>query len=60
MLSQFILWLKTFVLAEEEGQTLAEYALLLFFIALAVIAILVVLGPQIADIYQQIVDALGA
>jgi len=45
-------------LAREEGQDLAEYALLLVFIAIAVIAALTALGPQIAAIYVQITEAL--
>ena len=42
----------------EEGQDLAEYALLLVFIAIAVIAALTALGPQLAAIYTQITQAL--
>lgn len=53
---------KQFTIAEqlgrEEGQDLAEYALLLVFIAIAVIAALTALGPQIAAIYTQITQAL--
>ena len=45
-------------LQREEGQDLAEYALLLVFIAIAVIAALTALGPQIAAIYTQITQAL--
>lgn len=45
-------------LRREEGQDLAEYALLLVFIAIAVIAALTALGPQIAAIYTQITQAL--
>jgi len=45
--------------AEDRGAGLAEYALLLFLIALAVFATLGLLGAQINDIYQQVVAALG-
>lgn len=45
-------------LRREEGQDLAEYALLLVFIAIAVIAALTALGPQLAAIYTQITQAL--
>ena len=45
-------------LRSEEGQDLAEYALLLVFIAIAVIAALTALGPQLAAIYTQITQAL--
>jgi len=45
-------------MGREEGQDLAEYALLLVFIAIAVIAALTALGPQLAAIYTQITEAL--
>ena len=60
MIAQFLLWLKTFVVTEEKGQTLVEYALLLVLIAIVVIAVLVVLGPVVAAVYQQIIDAISA
>jgi len=43
---------------EEEGQDLAEYALLLFLIALAVVLTLTALGTTIAGIFTQIAAAL--
>lgn len=46
-------------LQREDGQDLAEYALLLVFIAIAVIAALTALGPQLAAIYTQITQALA-
>ena len=42
----------------EEGQTMAEYALLLVLIAIIVIAALLLLGPQIATVYNNITTAL--
>ncbi len=45
-------------LPREEGQGLVEYALILVLISIAVIAVLMLVGPQIRDIFQQIVDAL--
>ena len=59
MISQFLLWLKTFVITDEKGQTLAEYALLLVLIAIVVIVALTVLGPVIHAAYFQISGALG-
>ncbi len=61
MLFQAYFWLKNFLgkFSQEEGQGLVEYALILVFIAIVVIAVLEVLGPGVADIYQQIVDALS-
>lgn len=41
----------------EEGQGLTEYAMLLAFIALIVFAILYVLGPAVANLYQNVVDS---
>lgn len=43
---------------DERGQTLVEYALLLFFIAIVVIAALVVLGPTISGIFQSVNDQI--
>jgi len=43
----------------EEGQGLVEYALILVLVAIVVIAILTLLGGRVADVFQQIVDALG-
>lgn len=42
--------------ADDRGQTLVEYALLLFFIAIVVIAALIVLGPTISGIFQSVND----
>lgn len=42
----------------EEGQGLVEYALILFLVAIVVIAILVLLGQQIQSVFSQVVSAL--
>jgi pilus assembly protein Flp/PilA len=39
---------------DESGQGLVEYALIVFLIAVVVIAILLLLGPQIAGIFNGI------
>lgn len=39
------------LLCEEEGQTLVEYGLLVSFAALVVIAILIVLGGKVRDVF---------
>ena len=44
---------------QEKGQTLIEYALIIVLIAVVVVIVLLVLGPQIADVFQQIVDSLA-
>ncbi len=47
-------------LPHEEGQGLVEYALILVLVALVVIAILTLLGPQIANVFSRITNELGA
>jgi pilus assembly protein Flp/PilA len=46
-------------LPREKGQGLVEYALILVLVAIVVIAILALLGPQIANIFSQITNGLG-
>jgi pilus assembly protein Flp/PilA len=43
---------------KEKGQGLVEYALILVLIAVVVIAILVILGPQIANVFSTISSSL--
>jgi pilus assembly protein Flp/PilA len=43
---------------DEEGQTLVEYGLLLALIAIVVIAALVILGPIVSGIFNEIGDSL--
>lgn len=45
-------------LEREEGQGLVEYALILVLVAIVVIAILTLLGPQIGNVFSRITDAL--
>jgi len=42
----------------EEGQTLTEYGLLLFFIAIVVIVAVTVLGEQISSIFSSVATSL--
>lgn len=46
-------------LTREDGQGLVEYALILVLVAIVVIAILAILGPQIGEVFSTIVNALG-
>lgn len=46
-------------LPHEEGQGLVEYALLLIFIAMVVLAILTLLGPYLGNIYSQVTNSLS-
>jgi pilus assembly protein Flp/PilA len=43
----------------EEGQGLVEYALILVLVAIVVIAILAIMGPQIGNIFSRITNGLG-
>ena len=47
------------MLQRQEGQGLVEYALILVLVAIVVIAIMAVLGPQIGNIFSQITTGLG-
>ena len=42
----------------ERGQGLVEYALLFVFIVLVVIILLTIFGPQLGNIYSNIIDNL--
>lgn len=41
-----------------KGQGLVEYALILVFVALVVVAALLIFGPKVGDLYSSIVGAL--
>ncbi len=42
----------------EEGQGLVEYALILVLVAVVVIAVLTLLGPAVAQVFQEILNYL--
>ncbi len=46
-------------LPREEGQGLVEYALILVLVAIAVIALLALLGTQVQKVFSQITSALS-
>lgn len=48
------------LIREESGQTMVEYGLLIALISIAVIAVLVALGPRIASFFQSVDDRLAA
>ena len=50
----------TRLLKEESGQTMVEYGLLIALISIAVIAVLVALGPRIAGFFQSVDDQLAS
>ena len=43
-------------LPREKGQGLVEYALILVLVAIVVIAVLLILGPAIGDVFSTIVS----
>lgn len=43
-------------LQREDGQGLVEYALVLVLVAVVIIAILTLLGPQIGNVFSKITD----
>jgi pilus assembly protein Flp/PilA len=45
-------------LPREEGQGLVEYALILVLVAIVVIAILLLVGPAVGDVFSTIVSNL--
>ena len=47
-----------FLAPKEKGQGLAEYALIIAFVAIVVIAILTILGPAVSSWYQAIIVGL--
>ena len=59
MLRELLDRIRLVVEGQEKGQTLIEYALLVLLIAIIVIAVLVLLGPQIATVFENIRTSLG-
>jgi pilus assembly protein Flp/PilA len=45
--------------SREEGQDMIEYALLAALISIVAIAIIILLGPYLKDLFQDVVNALG-
>ncbi len=45
--------------SEEKGQGLVEYALIIFLVAVLVIGILVIMGPQIGSVFSAITKGLA-
>ena len=43
----------------EEGQTMTEYALILAVVALAVVAVLTLMGDRVGEVFQSIIDSFG-
>ncbi len=48
------------ILNREEGQDMVEYALLAALISIVAIAIIILLGPYLKDLFQDVVNSLGS
>ncbi len=46
-------------LPREEGQGLVEYALILILVAIVVVAIVALMGPQIGNIFSRITNGIS-
>ncbi len=55
---QYVAALIASIRRDEEGQGLAEYALILALISIAAIVVMGLLGGAIGDIFQSVIDAL--
>ena len=44
---------------DKEGQGLVEYALILVLVAIVVIAILAIMGPQIGNVFSRVTNGLS-
>lgn len=57
MLNTYIAYFETY-LSNKKGQGMVEYALLLGLIAIVVVAVLLLFGPQVAALFTRIMNAL--
>lgn len=57
MLDGLMTYLSVYV-GNKKGQGMVEYALIIGLVAIVVIAVLVLLGPQINVLFTKIIDAL--
>jgi len=47
-------------LEREEGQDMIEYALLAALISIVAIAVIILIGPYLKNLFQDVVNALGS
>ncbi|AUZ36687.1 Flp family type IVb pilin [Arthrobacter sp. PGP41] len=57
-MTAFIAGVKDRFAREEKGATMVEYGIMVAFIAVVVMVVVALLGPAIAALFQQVVDAL--
>lgn len=43
----------------DEAATMVEYSLVLAFVSLAAVALVTLIGPEVADMFQTVVDAFS-
>lgn len=53
-------YIKTWLVAREKGQDLAEYALLIGLIALLVVLAVTILGQEISGVFSEIASVVNA
>lgn len=46
------------LIKREEGQGLVEYGLIIFLVAIVVIAVLILVGPRIGSVFSQITSSI--
>jgi pilus assembly protein Flp/PilA len=51
-------WIRR-ITEREEGQDMIEYALLAALISIVAIAVIILIGPYLKDLFQDVVNALG-
>ncbi|MCW3765883.1 Flp family type IVb pilin [Paenarthrobacter ureafaciens] len=56
--TSFIAGVKTRLTQEEKGATMVEYGIMIAFIALLVLGAVSLLGPQIANLFTQVDNAI--
>ena len=59
LMREFVRMLRARQVQQEKGQTLIEYALIIALIVIVVIAAMLLLGPQIATLYNTITETLA-
>jgi pilus assembly protein Flp/PilA len=59
-MTAYIAGFKARLKGEEKGATMVEYGIMVAFIAVVVMVVVVVLGPQIAAMFQSVSDQLPA
>lgn len=58
MLMNYLKYLKAFT-SNKKGQGMVEYGLIVALIAVAVIGVITLLGTEISNLFQQVVDTLN-